>query len=342
MTENDDILATATRSALKSVTLAAARAHFIGLDSDLGLLPARGREVLLGTIDEVIATAHRQNWITASELLDQHKPLLSTLTGVKNLTAVHPEETAQPLHRYRNAILALLMAGCLYTYSDPEHVTGKFIRLRGSNKRVTRPYRDDEIVALRLLALGKAHHGDARAQRSAATYAQVETGMVPGEPGFVTVGDVDIDDPHTAHIAAGGNQTLNNRILAVDTFGVHLMATHLANRNPRDPRDLFTYMPRKDHSGKTPSQEYAGRCASVSRTLDKMRDTLGLTFNDVTASSIYLWRVETVYVTQGVEAVLDVSGLDRIGKVLKLLQHRPQQEPENTRNTDVTSFDIAA
>ena len=136
-----------------------------------------------------------------------------------------------------------------------------------------------------------------------AMYALVETGMTPGETSNFRSND--LDDPNNPTLVlAAGNRVQNARFLPLDRFAARILVSAVAQAHQRglEPHETVIYRGTKNAPGSPAAT------ASVQGVLNRFLKQLGLHQADVSASSIRKWRLEQVYIAQGVQAALTHAG----------------------------------
>jgi hypothetical protein len=160
--------------------------------------------------------------------------------------------------------------------------------------------------------------------------------MVPGETTSVSMRDVDdYEQPTLAY--ASGNAHLADRYLPLDRFGSALIGARVAKAisDGYAPGRQLTYTPRKNQPGTKQATP------SAQGVLDRFLADLGVANDDTTASSVTLWRVVSVYATQGEDAALQISGRRTKEQMLAQL-NLPVVEGSEPADDEITSFGDAA
>lgn len=322
---------------LRTVTIADAVAEFRTLDARSDLVPAPARpavEVLLNQI----AAAGLAN---AAQLVADQTHLLQILTGVDRaaVRSHQPTEVAERLHTSRNVIIAVAAVAAASVGADPAGVYDNSVTLLRRTMSPRRPLTDDEVLLARVAV--RLHSIADPRSATAGVYSLVEAGMVPGETTLVTLSDFSDCDGHevSSHVLAPGNGHLASRFLPLDSYTRHVLGrlVNAATLAQVDAAKPLLYTPRDAKN--LPGSPVA--TASAQGVLDRLLKSVGLFQDDTTASSIYLWRVQSTYLAAGVDAALEISGRSTASQMFQSLgQHRTKQEQVNP--DEGFSFESAA
>lgn len=147
----------------------------------------------------------------------------------------------------------------------------------------------------------------------------------------------DVDDYEQPTLAyAPGNGHLADRF-PLDRFGSALLGARVAKAiaDGYEPGRQLTYTPRTNQPGTKQAT------ASAQGVLDRFLTDLGVSNVDTTASSVTLWRVVSVYATQGEEAALQISGRRTKEQMLAQL-NLPTVDDSQPAADEITSFGDAA
>lgn len=328
-------------AALGSMSITAAIAEFRLLDERVGLIPATAQHDLHAALETIQQTATRLGIVRADQLVTDHKSLLSTLTGVAAITQFHDSATAEPLHLFRNLLLAIAAAATGTFNGDPRGLYQRMTALRARTHSHRRPLTDDEIVLLRTMV----HlEGGARTAKGPkvrpAIYALVESGMTPGETTHFSLGDITGDHENVDMVLAAGNGHIEARFLPVDTFNALVLSqlTQFAHETGTARNTTLTYTGRVNVPGSVQAT------ASSQRILDRLLDQAGVANTDTTATSIRLWRLEKAYRAQGDAYAQELAGYgakqDDVEKLWRTMGFMCSPTENSTLEDAGTSFDI--
>jgi len=298
---------------LGTITLTEARESLDALDRDWGVIPPLGRAGLERALDKALDKAEQIKMTRVNQLISSQASLLKALTGTDNVTQMHRTDDAVPLHTYRNVITAVAAAAAAHNKCNPEDVYASAVRLRARTAQTVRPLADDEIFLLRIqAALATAAKPT---DKPAGIYAMADAGLNPSETTSVSLSSfADLHRP-TQISAPGHGNGLAARFLPLDRFGSTILAEHIrgalaANHHRGTP---LTYRPRHNQPGSDQAT------ASAHGVINRCLTALGLKHKDVTASSIALWRVHTIYTHQGIDAAAEFSGRSSAEQMLSFL-----------------------
>jgi hypothetical protein len=318
---------------LRTIGLSEARQYLAALDRDWAVVPATGRDSLAATVAEVLVKATEIGITNVDQLIAQQGALLSALTDGANVTQVQKAHVAGPLHTYRNVITAMAATAAAYNHCAPEAVYANAVRLHARTTHTMRPLTDDEIFLLRVHAALAVEKG--AASKPASVYAMTDTGLYPSETTKVTL--TSFPNPHRPmQISAPGHgKSIGARFLPLDDFGGAILGerTRAACKADLHADTPLTYAPYKNLPG-TPQAT-----ASAQGVLDRIMSDLGLKHRDVTASSITLWRIHTVYAHEGVAAATQYSGRRTKEQMMSFL-FRAQNSPAPAPDHNVRRFNI--
>jgi hypothetical protein len=314
------------------------------LTNKFGLIPHTVSETIDALLHDLETTFVELN-ISAYELAADSARILGIVAGVpaNQVTQYHRSETAEPLHAYRNLILAIATLaaatiGVVSPATAPGTIYAHSVKLARRSTQTRRPFTDDEIVLCRVAAYLAAQTSPRN--HTSFIYTLVEAGMVPGESTHTRIDD--FDDPEMPmQLLAAGNGHLAARFLTLDTFARHITSRHmaLALRAGYDARSPLTYKPR-DRGAKTHESGSASATASAQRVLDRFIDELRLPTGDITASSITQWRVASTLEHQSFEQALAVSGRKKMDAMLRALG-TTRRAPTTRPDDDGESFAAA-
>lgn len=161
--------------------------------------------------------------------------------------------------------------------------------------------------------------------------------MVPGETTHPTLSDFD-DREMPQEVLAAGNGHLKSRFLSLDRFTSHTLGRHLnaAHRAGHHNDKPLTYNGRKHVSGSTQAT------ASAQGVIDRLFKEIGLSNHDVTASSVYLWRVQTTFNTAGPDLAREPSGRTTTDQMFHSIGHYRQRTSNEPDDDEGLSFADAA
>jgi hypothetical protein len=314
---------------LRTMKVAEGLSALHDLDERYGVIPASGAAALAQAAAEILTAAARIGVTSIAALVQQQGPLLKALTGVDKPTAIHKTAVADPLHRYRNVIVAIAAASAQSVGASLTPIWSQSLRLRARTCQLGRPLFDDEILLARVhAAIGS--DGNPKSQR-ACIYAMLDAGLVPGETTPVSLNDFDdIDQP--TELLAPGNGHLDPRLLPLDRFAQAVLGRRTRAANKSNMRKPLTYAPRKNAPGS------AAASASAHGVVDRILTELGLADIDVTASSVMLWRLATVYATAGADTATAMSGRRSRAQMEAILFRAPVSANVLTQPPAITGF----
>jgi hypothetical protein len=274
-------------------------------------------------VADVLGAADAIGIENAYNLVRHQSQLLTVLTGVPKPTEFHKTSVAEGLHTYRNVTVALVAAAAHFAGAPTDAVYRDSVRLRARTHQSHRPLFDDEVLLARVHAATESLF--APTSPRASIYAMTDAGLVPGETTSVTLNDLD-DPAEPTDLKAPGNQHIKGRHLPMDAFAQTVLGRRAAAALTKgtSPDSPLTYRPRTNLPG-TPAAT-----ASAQGILDRMLAELDLANSDVTASSITLWRIHTVWAHQGEHLALQVSGRNSKEQMLAILFRAPV--PTQTQN----------
>lgn len=280
-------------AALGTMSIAEAIAEFRLLDEQVGLLPAASRRDLLEMLETIQRTTQRLGITRADQLITDHKSLLSALTGVAAITQFQDSAAAEPLHTFRNLMLAVAAAATGSFNGDPKGLYQRMSVLRARTHSHRRPLTDDEIVLLRTM-VDLESSAKAESVRPA-IYALIESGTTPGETTHFSLGDIFGDHESIEMVLAAGNGQISSRFLPVDAFNACVLGrfTQVARDAGTADSVTLTYTGRVNVPGSVQAT------ASSQRIIDRLLDQAGLANTDTTATSIRLWCLDTAYRAHG-------------------------------------------
>jgi hypothetical protein len=309
--------------ALKTIPAVTGIERLRDLTDKFGLIPHLALDNIDALLHDLEATFVELN-VNAYELAANSARILGIVAGVpaNQVSQYHRTETAEPLHAYRNLILAIaaLAATTIRVASPataPETIYAHSIKLARRSTQVRRPFTDDEIVLCRVAAYLAAQASPRN--HTSFIYALVDTGLVPGETTHARIDD--FDNPEMPmQLLTAGNAHLAARFLTLDPFTRYIASRHmeLALRADHNPRSPLTYNPR-DRGDDTHTPGSKSAVASAQRILDRLLGELRLPTGDITASSITQWRIAITLEHQGVEAAHAVSGRGSVEAMLRAL-----------------------
>lgn len=289
-------------AALGSMSITEAIAEFLRLDERVGLIQTATKSDVLEALEGLRHTTQRAGIGRADQLVTDHKSLLSTLTGVAAITQIHNSATAEPLHLFRNLMLAVAAAATGSFSGDPRGLYQRMTRLQARTHGHRRPLTDDEVVLLRTMV----HlEGSAKAKSvRPAIYALIESGMTPGETTHFSLGDIGGDHENLEMVLAAGNGHIVPRFLPVDAFNASVLGrfTQVARDAGAATNTTLTYTGRVNVPGSVQAT------ASSQRIIDRLLDQAGLANTDTTATSIRLWRLVTAYRAYGDTFAQELAG----------------------------------
>ncbi|MFY0409026.1 hypothetical protein [Solicola sp. PLA-1-18] len=283
------------------------------LDAEFAILPAHARAEILADVDLVITAAKNHGSHSASALRTNHRKILVDMTGLSETTDLvkfHKTDVANTLHRYRNAVVMLLIAGAHYLNTGAAPTVRAAVKLQTRTTLTARPLTDDEIALCRTWVAAtlvrKPNH------RPSYAYALQDAGANPAESTRVTLDDFDDDEnPHEVKVLGNAHPTapVHPRNLLLDGFGRTILqrltsAAYRAN-NHETP---LTF------EGKSKPGS-AAASASASGVADNILRTLGLKNGDVTAAAVVLWRIKTVWDLHGQDAAMSISGRTEVAHI---------------------------
>lgn len=289
-------------AALGTMSIAEAIAEFHLFDVRMGLIPTASQHDLLQTLETIERTTKRAGITRADQLVTDHKSLLSTLTGVGAISQFHDSNAAEPLHSFRNLMLAVAAAATGSFNGEPRGLYQRMTPLRARTHSHRRPLTDDEIVLLRTM-IHLESSAKAKSVRPA-IYALIECGMTPGETTHFSLGDIVGDHESVETVLATGNGHIVSRFLPVDAFSASVLArfTQVAHDAGTARDTPLTYTGRVNVPGSVQAT------ASSQRIIDRLLDQAGLANTDTTATSIRLWRLERAYRTHGDTFAQELAG----------------------------------
>lgn len=329
----------------RAITLDQARDLLLDADLTGGILPARSRDVLLADIDQIIAVATRMGVHNTYGLAARRTELLCTLADLpdtKSFTRIHGPAVHETLHRARNLLALLLGAAELDTHTKdvPSALRHMPAPIHPRTIRRNRPCTADEIALMRLLAHAAARAAPDNIQAS--VYALVDAGATPRETTTVTPSHFTVDG-EARYVIVGEHPTpgakspsMDHRFLDLDRFGRALLEPAVARQmeDHGDPNRTFTYRPTTNLPGSNQA------ASSAQRVLDRLMVAAGIVGRDVTASSIYLWRVQEVYDARGIDAAIEMSGLRNLGRLHSKLGIKAYATTGPTRRAVVVDDDF--
>jgi hypothetical protein len=300
------------------------------LESGYRVIPDAARNETISALTSILAAAERLRLTSVRELITHLPNLLDTLAGTTGAAAEAGTPAAAKLHTHRNIALALAVAAAALHGCDPKAVLTHAVRLPARTKESIRPLTNDEVFLLRTYAaiLSRSNPTSVVASTCALTLA----GLTPGETTHVTVGC--FNDPRDpSQVKAAGNRAIASRVCPLDAFEQAILGRHTRQSvTVEDSTTHLTYRPRKNVAG-TPAAT-----ASAQGVLDRTITLLGVKNADVTASSIALWRVHTVYTTDGVAAAIEASGRGTETRTLTAINIGLLHTPKKTSTTKPKRF----
>ena len=322
---------------LQTIPLSEALECFTELDDQFGVVPTAAKQRVAEDIAKILTTADQLGITSLAQLIAHQRELLLALTGVKHLTWAHPTQTAEPLHVYRNLVVAISAAAAALNAPIDESaraadaVFALAPQLAARTTWVLRPFADDEILLLRVYAALTSRHSPCA--ESANAYALVDAGMTPTNATAIDASSLD-DPEHPTYVIAPGNRNgVQSRLLLLDQFNQRVIGRRLQPaRDAGQPHQgPLAYTPRTN----IPGSNAAG--VSAHRILARVIRAVGLTNVDVKASSIHLWRINTIYLHKGIEAAAQAHGRNSHERTLAALCAY-EFDPEPADDDEVTSF----
>ncbi|MHA3838283.1 hypothetical protein ACXR8F_21425 [Terrabacter sp. AAH1] len=316
---------------LNTVPLAQAVQAVLELNREWGILPRECGAELIADLETLINAAasfrvrttsgEKDTAIkTVAQLITHQQHVIASLIQVPagRLSSVAVNEVSVPLHRWRNLTLALAIAAAASYRSDKraiDEIVRKAPTLCSRTLSERRPFTDDEVFLMRTYVAATYKPSDL----SAGVFALVQAGLAPGETTKVTL---DHFDEHATPRAlmAPGNGHVVSRYIELDPFATFVLGgltRHNVKANLPTTGPL-TYRPRL---GTAPGSKAA--VASAQGVINNLLKRLGLFQNDVTASSLTQWRVQTAWKTKGAEYALSVSGRSSTLQMWEALKAEP-------------------
>jgi hypothetical protein len=293
------------------------------------------REALLATARHVVLAAEKLGLTNAAELVTEQTLLLKALTGVEKPQQFQRAEIAERLHTFRNMMLTLATAATGAFHGDPAGLYQRMVKLAPRTHAVRRPLVDDEILLARVVI-----HLESSAQpRStrAAVYTLVESGMTPGETTHVSLDDTD-DYEMPQMVLAAGNAHLQSRFLPLDRFNTVVLGrfTEAAHRAGIATAQPLTYQGRKHAPGSSAAT------ASAQGIIDRLLKEVGLFNDDVSATSLRLWRLATTLSQANVKAAQELGGYgetrDDEDRLWRALGHLEKPKVDEDDDEEPESF----
>lgn len=212
-------------------------------------------------------------------------------------------DVAVSTSRFRRTTLrALFRTLRLHDYEAPDLTLD--IALPPRPKRAARPLTDDEVVFCRTVAKTPR----AKDHRRPAAWALAEAGAVTSEQAMVCVGDLD-DARHPSEVALPGTRRARPRVVALTDWGRRILATRLAELDPRGTDTLLVY------GGRRAADSAAAQAATCNLVGNVLREA-GLAADPcVRPASVRHWRAA---------AEFDKTG--RIEDAANVLGHRSLDE----------------
>jgi integrase len=303
--------------ALRTISMDDCLQAFNELDNNFHLVPDHTQA---HTRAQLAGLANAATTAGATSVLDLTSRLLTIIravTGVQHPTRMLTTSDSTEVHRTRNLLLVLALAGARSIHADTTALTKTWMVLKPRTGRATRALFDDEIVLLRTTlavdvddsprtdtAAGFSHCSNVDVLTRATAYALAESGMTPGETVSISVDDItEIDG--ALHVFTMGTDVVKSRVIELDPFATAAVGTlrtlRADNQTWRNSRAL-TYTP----NGTADATKSASVCAT--QRLTRLLTAAGIRSADNTPSSICKWRYQLTFDTIGLDQAITLSG----------------------------------
>jgi hypothetical protein len=283
--------------ATATLTLTEAREALNSLHATYCIVPPSAERAMSQRLDAIRTHAESLGIVDVGSLLARANELIRAVTGVDQITAFLTASDADEVHATRNCVAALASAAYVAHGHDPDRAYKALPQLRDRTRSRHRPLEDDEILLCRIHSLHLMAGTTATSRRLAAAYVVADAGVPPTEATAIRCTDIDLGSPE-AMMYVPANRTYQERLVPLQQFHSMTLSAHLAALEV----SLVTYLPRKNAPGSDAA------CSSMHGVLGRFLTNLGIVGEDLTAASIYTWRLTEVLRSEGIDAATSFAG----------------------------------